>query len=127
VAWKGLAALAIAVCGAVALFAVYTVGWRDSVTRTITISTTERDPFVQTVKDVSGTHRVYTLRDGDYVRRPQAAVECQASQEGGFLNLHCLRIGGGRHTIVFYRDSVQVYGPDAEPLTPTDSFDWQPK
>lgn len=37
------------------------------------------------------------------------------------------RIGGGRHTFVFYKDSVQVFGPGAEPLTPTDSFDWQPR
>jgi hypothetical protein len=111
----------------VAAFTVYTFGWRDSTTRTVTVSTTKRDPYVKTVTDASGTHRVYTLRSGDYVRRPQAAVECLASQEGAFPNLHCIRIGGGRHTIVFYKDSVQVYGPDAEPLTPTDSFDWQPK
>ena len=122
-AWKALAALAIAVGGAVAAFAVYTFGWHDSDTRTAT----RNDPSVKTVKGVRGSHRVYTLRDGDYVRRPQAAVECLASQEGGFPNLICLRIGGGRHTFIFHKDSVSVIGPDAEPLEPSESFDWEPR
>lgn len=122
-AWKALAAVAIAVGGAVTAFAVYTFGWHDSDTRTVTRS----DPFVKTVKGVTGSHRVYTLRDGDYVRRPRAAVECLASQEGGFPNLVCLRIGGGRHTLIFYQDSVSVIGPDADPLNPSESFDWSPK
>jgi hypothetical protein len=126
VAWRTLAALAIVVSGAVAAFAVYTFGWDDSSTANGG-APKRTDPFVKTVSDVTGTHRVYTLRDGDYVRRSQAAVECLASQEGGFPNLRCLRIGGGRHSIVFYKDSIQVYGPDAEPLTPSESFDWQPK
>ena len=127
VARQALVVLAIVVGGAAAAFAVYTLGWHESTTRTVTVSTSKRDPFVKTVRDVTGTHRVYTLRYGDVVRRPQAGAECLASQEGGFPNLHCLRIGGGRHTIVFYKDSVQVYGPNAEPMTPTDSFRWQPR
>jgi hypothetical protein len=96
VAWRALAALAIVVSGAVAAFAVYTFGWHDTST-----APKRTDRFVKTVSDVTGTHLVYTLRDGDYVRRSQAAVECIASQEGGFPNLRCLRIGGGRHSIVF--------------------------
>jgi hypothetical protein len=127
VAWKTLAALAIVVSGAVAAFAICTFGLDDSSTANGGSAPKRTDPFVKTVSDATGTYRVYTLRDGDYVRRSQAAVECLASQEGGFPNLFCLRIGGGRHSIVFYKDSVQVYGPDAEPLTPSESFDWQPK
>jgi len=127
VAWKALAALILFASGAVAAFAVYSAGWHNSATRTVTTTIAKRDPYVRTVTDAAGTHRVFTLRSGDVVRRPQAAVECGAYQEGGFANLHCFRIGGGRHTFVFYNDSVQVFGPGAEPLTPTDSFDWQPR
>jgi len=127
VARQALVALAIVVGGAVAAFGVYTLGWHDSATRTVTVNTPQRDPFVKTVRDVTGTHRVYTLRYGDIVRRPQAATRCGAYGEGGFPNLSCFRIGGGRHTFAFYKDNVQVYGPNAEPMTPTDSFRWQPR
>ena len=126
-AWRALAALAIVVSGAVAAFAVYSFGWYDNSTANEGSASKRTDPFVKTVHDARGTYRVYALRDGDYVRRSQAAVECVASQEGGFPNLRCLRIGGGRHSIVFYKDSIQVYGPDAGPLTPSESFDWRPK
>ncbi|SRR6266540_2473528 len=84
-AWKALAAFAIAV-GA---FAVYTFGWHDSDGR-----------------PTATRHHVITLREGDVVVRPEAAARCQASQEGGSPNLFCTRVGGGRHQIIFYSDSV---------------------
>jgi hypothetical protein len=126
VARQALVALAIVVGGTVAAFAVYTFGWHDTA-RTVTVTTTKRDPYVKRVKDAAGTHRIITLRYDDIVVRPGAAAQCGASQEGGFPNLRCRRIGGGRHTFVFYEDSVQVYGPNAEPMTPSESFRWLPK
>jgi hypothetical protein len=99
-----LIALAIVVGGAVAAFAIYTFGWHDRGRR----------------------QRVYTLRDGDVVLRPEAATRCVASAEGGFPDLFCTRIGGGRHQVVFYRDDVLVWplaaGPDAAPF----SYRWEP-
>jgi hypothetical protein len=127
VARQALVALAIVVGGAVAAFAVYTFGWHDTADRGSASPTQRTDPFVKTVTDVTGTHRIYTLRYGDIVVRPGAAARCAAYQEGGFPNLHCTRIGNGRHTFVFYENSVQVYGPNAEPMTPSDSFRWLPK
>jgi len=108
--WKLVAALAIVVAGAVGAFGVYTFGWRDDTTP-------------------AGQHpRVYVLRDGDVVLRPQAATRCIASQEGGFPNLFCARIGEGRHDVVFYEDSVLV-SPRAEggnlPPDPF-SYRWKP-
>jgi hypothetical protein len=67
--------------------------------------------------------RVIVLRDGDVVVRREAATRCEASAEGGFANLFCSRIGGGRHQVIFYSDSVLVWpldcrgcGPDATPF-----------
>jgi hypothetical protein len=109
-AWKALASLAIVVAGAVGAFAVYTFGWRDD-----TAPARERP-------------RVYVLRDGDVVLRPEAATRCMASEEGGFPNLFCTRIGEGRHDVVFYEDSVLVW-PHAEggnfPPDPF-SYRWKP-
>ena len=126
VARQALVALAVVAGGAVAAFAVYTFGWHDNTARTVTVTTTKRDPYVKTVRDAAGTHRMITLRYGDIVVRPGAAALCAAYQEGGFPNLSCRRIGHGRHTFVFYEDSVQVYGPNAEPMTPSESFRWMP-
>jgi hypothetical protein len=54
-----------------------------------------------------------TLRTGQAVRVPTAAVRCEPSAEAGFANLYCWRIGGGRFDVVFYPDSVLVWsGPD---------------
>ena len=64
---------------------------------------------------------VYTLRDGDAVRRPAASTRCEASQEAGAPNLYCTRVGGGRFDVVFYDDSVLVWrDPDH-----AQSFHWK--
>lgn len=131
-AWKALAALAIAVGGAVAAFAVYTFGWHDSATRTVTTTTAKRDPYVKTVRDAAGlVKRVYTLRDGDIVLRPEAAAQCAAYAEGGFPNLFCKHASGrGRHQVIFYEDSVLVWPldcPTCGPDGPVHSYKWAPK
>ena len=115
-AWKGVAALAILVAGAVGAFAVYTFGIRD-----------DRDRGREATVSVAGP-RTYVLRDGDVVLRREAATRCTASQEGGFRNLFCARIGGGRHDVIFYEDSVLVW-PHAEAGNlPPDPFSyrWKP-
>src|SRR6266542_6588974 len=104
-AWKALAAFAIAV-GA---FAVYTFGWHDSDGR-----------------PTATRHHVITLREGDVVVRPEAAARCQASQEGGSPNLFCTRVGGGRHQIIFYSDSVLVWPLERGPDGPPFSYLWTP-
>jgi hypothetical protein len=114
-AWKAVIALAVAVAGAVGAFAVYTFGWRD-------------DPGVRRANNVpTNGPRTYVLRDGDVVLRREAATRCLASQEGGFPNLFCARIGEGRHDVIFYSDVVQVWpharGPDAPPF----SYRWEPR
>ena len=114
--WKALAALSIVVAGAVAAFAVYTFGWREGGDAGQTRTATTR-----------AGGRVYTLHQGDLVRVPEAATECQASQEGGHPNLFCTRIPRGRHQVIFYEDSVLVWplagGPDGPPF----SYAWEPK
>jgi hypothetical protein len=62
-----LAALAIVVACAVAGFAMYTFGWhnRGGTRATLGVS-------VATVKDVAGTDRVCTVREGDVVLLPTA-------------------------------------------------------
>lgn len=106
--WKVVAALAIVVAGAVGAFAVYAFGWREA-----TASAPKRP-------------RVYVLRDGDVVLRWEAATRCMASQEGGFPNLFCARIGEGRHDVIFYSDSVLVWpharGADGPPF----AYRWKP-
>src|SRR5687768_5772707 len=108
--WKALAAFAIFVAGAVAAFAVYTFGWRNG----------GNDRETRTAPPGTGM-RVYTLRQGDVVRVPEAATECRASQEGGHPNLFCSRLPRGRHQVIFYEDSVLVWplarGPDGPPFT----------
>jgi hypothetical protein len=72
------------------------------------------------VTDVAGVHRVFTLRYGDVVLRPEAATRCEASGEAGIQNLFCTRVGGGRHQVIFYAGSVLVWplarGPDGPPF-----------
>jgi hypothetical protein len=70
---RSLAALAIVVGGAVAAFAVYTVGWRQSGSRRTT----------RTVSVATESRRVFTVREGDVVRVPAAATECEVSGEAG--------------------------------------------
>jgi hypothetical protein len=124
VAWKALAALAIAVGGAVTAFAVYTFGWHENGTQR-----KSSDPFVRTVTTDSYVHRVYRLRDGDVVLRPQAGTQCEASGEGGIRNLFCTHIESGRHQVIFYSDSVLVWPLDCRacgPDGPVHSYLWTP-
>jgi hypothetical protein len=103
---KALAALVIVVAGAVATFAIYTFGWRDGETSQIE----PRGP------------RVYTLRQGDVVRMPAVATECEATQEAGFPRLFCTRTRRSRFQVVIFRDTVGIYdleAPDLEPMVPT--------
>jgi hypothetical protein len=104
---KALGALAIVAAAAVAGFAIYTFGWHE---------------------DSGPRKHVYTLRDGDVVLRPQAATRCETSGEGGSPNLFCTRIGGGRHQVIFYRDTVLVWPldcPTCGPDGPVYTYRWQ--
>ena len=109
VAWRVLLAAGMFVAGAVAAFAtVYAVGWREAGGEGATTRAPER------------MRRVYTLRDGDIVVRPEAATRCEASGEAGVPNLFCTRIPRGRHQIIFYDSCVLVWplarGPDGPPF-----------
>jgi hypothetical protein len=111
--WKGLAAFAVVVVGAVGGFAVYTFGWHDS------------------GGSMAGgkAQRVITLRDGDVVVRPSAATRCVASREGGRPNLFCTRLHGGRHQVIFYSDAVLVWPldcPRCGPGGPVYDYRWTP-
>jgi hypothetical protein len=69
---------------------------------------------------VKPKQRVYTLGAGDQARIPAVGVTCEASEKGGVENLSCTRAGGGRNNVVFYSDSVVVWGgPDT-----ADSYTW---
>ena len=102
---KALAALGIVVTGAVAAFAVYTFGWRES------------DGDDQMPLGSATRKYVYTIHPGDVIRVPAAATRCIASQEGGFPNLYCTRTPRGRYRFVFYKDSVLVWGPGGPEVT----------
>jgi hypothetical protein len=120
---KALAALAIVVAGAVAGFAVYTFGWHSGGETRVSHGVP-----VKTVKNAAGTHRVYTLRDGDVALRPEAAVRCEASAEGGLRNFFCTRTGGGRHQVIFYDDDVLVWPLDCRacgPDGPVFTYRWE--
>jgi hypothetical protein len=93
---RGLAALAIVVAGAVASFAVYVYGWRDS----------ERAPPPQRT---NASDRVYTARVGDVVRVPEAAAECRVFEEGAFPTLYCVHTPTARYQVYFYKDRLQVW------------------
>ena len=114
VAWKALTALAIVVVGAVGGFAVYTFGWRESGSNRQT-----RTGFVTTE---TGRHRLYTIRQGDVIRVPATATQCEASGEAGIRNLFCTRTGSrSRYQVVFWKDGVDVYdlARHGEPMVPT--------
>jgi hypothetical protein len=114
-----LKALAVAVAGAVAAFAVYTFGWHE-----------KGKPTITTVTRPAGVQRVFTLRDGDVVLRPSAGARCEASGEGGRPNLFCTRLGGGRHQVIFYDDVVLVWPLDCRgcgPDGPVFDYRWKPK
>lgn len=103
---KALAALTVLVAGAVAAFAVYTFGSRDEESS----PPTRRGPAV------------YTLRQGDRVRMPSVATECEATVEGAFPRLHCSRTSRGRYQVDIFADTVHLYdleAPNAEPMAPT--------
>jgi hypothetical protein len=103
---KALAALLVVVSGAVAVFAIYTFGWRDD------------DPERMSPPG----QRVYVLRQGDRVRMPAVATECEATQEGGFPRLLCLRTSRGRYEVDIFADTVHLYDlddPNGEPMAPT--------
>ncbi len=114
VAWKPLVALAIVVAGAVGGFAVYTFGWRESGGHPQSRST-----FVTTE---TGRHRLYTIREGDVIRVPGAATQCEASGEAGIPNLFCTHTGSAsRYEVVFWKDRVDVYdlARHGAPMVPT--------
>jgi hypothetical protein len=117
-------ALATLVAAALAGFAIYTFGWHERGE-----PRARADPSIRTVKDVAGVHRVITLRDGDIVRRTEAATECMASGEGGRPNLFCTRIENGRHEVIFYEDRVLVWPLDCAgcgPDGPVYDYLWTP-
>jgi hypothetical protein len=107
-AWKGLAAFAVAVAGAVGGFAIYTFGWHDD------------------SGEGRRTSHVITLRAGDVVVRPSAGTRCEASGEGGRPNLFCTRLHGGRHQVIFYPDAVLVWPLERGPDGPPFSYLWTP-
>jgi len=111
---KALAALAIVVGGLVAVFAVYTFGWRDD----------DEDDGPETAAAATTKPRVYTLRRGDVVRIPAAATRCVASAEGGIPNLFCTRTPGGRYQVVVNADSIFVWKV-GEPDDPAFSVRWR--
>jgi hypothetical protein len=117
-------ALATVVAVAVAGFAGYKIGRDGNAERR-----SRTDPSIRTVTDASGAHRVITLRYGDIVRRPDAQTECLASAEGGFPNLFCTRMKGGRHEVIFYSDTVLVWPLDCRrcgPDGPVFDYLWTP-
>jgi hypothetical protein len=123
--WKALAAFALTLAGALAAFAIYTFGWHEKGS-----GRKSSGRAIPSVRTVGGNQRVYTLRDGDVVLRPEAAVRCEASGEGGIPNLFCTRIGGGRHQVIFYKDTVLVWPLDCRgcgPDGPTFDYSWAPK
>jgi uncharacterized protein YecT (DUF1311 family) len=70
---------------------------------------------------------IYTLRQGDVVRDPKTATQCEASGEGGSPNLFCTRSTKGRHQIVFYKDAVLVFDLEDRTRDPLDAsfvFNW---
>jgi hypothetical protein len=116
-------AFATVVAVAVAGFAGYKIGRDGNAERRSRI-----DPSIRTVTDASA-HRVITMRYGDIVRRPEAQTECLASGEGGFPNLFCTRIKGGRHEVIFYSDTVLVWPLDCRrcgPDGPVFDYLWTP-
>ena len=107
-----LAALAVVVAGAVAGLAIYTFAWRES-------GSHRTFPTASIIKGGHG----YALQRGDVIRVPAAATRCEASREGGYPNLFCSRMSGGRYDVVFYKDSVLVWSSPDKAI----SYSWQVK
>ncbi|SRR6266508_6793971 len=64
----------------------------------------------------------FTIRQGDAIRVPAAATQCEASGEAGIPNLFCTHLGSrSRYQVVFWSDEVQVYdlARHGEPMVPT--------
>jgi hypothetical protein len=68
---------------------------------------------------------VYIGRLGDVLRVPAAATRCLVSAEGGFPDLFCSRIGGGRYTVSLFPDSILVWR-NGNPDKPAFSARWKP-
>jgi hypothetical protein len=77
-----------------------------------------------TTPTTPSTH-VYTMRQGDVVRVPEAATLCVASGEAGVPNLRCSRRPEGRYGVVFYKDVVQVWR-EGNPDNPAFAARWEP-
>ena len=120
---KALLVLTTLVVGFVAGFAVHSFASDES-------NSKARNGSGKAFTDESGTHYVYTLRDGDIVMRHEAGARCAASGEAGIPNLFCTRIGGGRHQIIFYKDDVLVWPldcPACGPDGPVYTYHWAEK
>jgi len=114
--------LAVLVVGVASSGAGYGVGRHDSSSPARTSNPRDR-PFTED----GITHHEYTLRDGDVIFRHGAGARCLASAEGGSPNLFCTHIGGGRHQIILYKDSVLVWPldcPTCGPDGPVYSYHW---
>jgi hypothetical protein len=100
---KALAALAIVVAGAMAAFAVYEYGWRESESKVETRASRT-------------SSRIYTARVGDVIRVPAASAECRVFEEGALPTLYCTHRPAARYQVYFYEDRLQVWrngNPDA--------------
>jgi hypothetical protein len=91
--------------------AIVLIGARDSKTKHARTTGTERS------RDLHAPR-------GDVVRDPRTGTRCEATGEAGIPNLHCTHTARGRYEAVFWDDELQLYGPGAEPMTPTYSFKW---
>ena len=69
-----------------------------------------------------GRHRLYTIRQGDVIRVPATATECEATHEAGIPNLFCTHPGPrSRYQVAFWTDRVDLYdlARHPEPMVPT--------
>ena len=105
---RGLVVLGIVIGGAVAAFAVYTLRWHD-----------ESGGARRAGND--RTRHVYTLKQGDVVHVPGAAVRCEVSHEAGIPNLFCVHTGRTRYQSVLWKDRADLYdlARHGEPMVPT--------
>lgn len=105
---RGLAALGMVIVGAVAAFAVYTLGWHDD------------DGGGRGASD-DRAHHVYILTQGDVVRIPGAAARCEVSHEAGIPNLFCAHTGRTRYQAILWKDRADLYDltRNGEPMVPT--------
>jgi hypothetical protein len=53
--------------------------------------------------------RSVTVRLGDVVRVPEAAVRCMVGLEGGARNFTCRHVPRPRYSVVYYRDNLFVF------------------